>query len=71
MEGTEEELQENNVNENTEDVQETEEIQYTNDEISLADIHNDLGFIACFLIFFTLVIILNYIYKFFNMIFRF
>ena len=69
MEATEEELLENNVNENTEDVQETEEIQYTNDEISFADIHSDLGIITCFLIFFTIVIILKYIYKFFNMIF--
>ena len=34
-------------------------------------IHNDLGYICCFLIVFTLVIILNYIYKFFNMLFRF
>jgi len=34
-------------------------------------IHNDLGIICCFLIFYVLVIILKYIYKFFNMIFQF
>lgn len=34
-------------------------------------IHTDLGYIVCFLIFFVLVIILKYIYKFFDMIFRF
>ena len=58
--------------ENTEEVQETEEVQYTEDElISLNTIHNDLSIIACFLIFFTIVIILKYIYKFLNMIFQF
>lgn len=34
-------------------------------------IHTDLGYIACFLIFFTIVIILYFIYKFFDMIFKF
>jgi len=34
-------------------------------------IHNDLGCIVCFLIFFVVVIILKYIYKFFDMIFHF
>ena len=34
-------------------------------------IHTDLGVIACFLIFFTIIIILYFIYKFFDMIFRF
>lgn len=37
----------------------------------LSQIHNDLGFIACFIIFFTLVIILKYTYKFFDMIFKY
>ena len=59
--------------ENTEEVQETQEntIQETQDTINFADIHNDLGIICCFLIFFTLVIILKYSYKFFDMIFQF
>lgn len=34
-------------------------------------IHTDLGYIICFLVFFVLVIILKYIYKFFDMIFKF
>lgn len=34
-------------------------------------IHTDLGYIVCFLIFFVLVIILKYIYKFFDMLFKF
>ena len=71
MEGTEENTNSINEYENTEEVQETQEFQETQEEISLADIHQDLGIIACFLIFFTLVIILKYIYKFFNMIFQF
>lgn len=37
----------------------------------LKNIHNDLGIITCFIVFFTLVIILKYAYKFFNMIFNF
>lgn len=55
----------------TEESQETEElIEYTNDEM-LKQIHYDLSIITCFLVFFTIVIILKYIYKFFNMIFQF
>lgn len=34
-------------------------------------IHQDLGVLCCFLIFFVLVIILHYTYKFFDMIFKF
>lgn len=34
-------------------------------------IHTDLGYIVCFLVFFVVVIILKYIYKFFDMIFKF
>lgn len=34
-------------------------------------IHNDLGVIACLLIFFVVIIILKYIYKFFDMLFHF
>lgn len=51
----------------TQEVQETEEP--TN--ININTIHNDLSVIVCFLVFFTLVIILKYIYKFFNMMFQF
>ena len=42
--------------ENTEEVQETQEntIQETEDSINFADIHNDLGIICCFLIFFCI-----------------
>lgn len=38
-------------------------------EDMLNTIHTDLGFICCFLVFFVLVILLRYIYKFFNMFF--
>lgn len=55
----------------TENSQETETIQITEDITVLNEIHNDLGMICCFLIFFTLVIILKYAYKFFNMVFNF
>ena len=65
MEETEENVVVTNEYENTEEYQEVEEI------VTLKEIHHDLGIIACFLIFFTLVIILKYIYKFFNMIFQF
>ena len=56
-----------------EQVQETQEIQETEEPVNvdIKTIHTDLSVIACFLVFFTLVIILKYIYKFFNMIFQF
>lgn len=56
-----------------EQVQETQEIQETEEPVivDINTIHTDLSVIACFLVFFTLVIILKYIYKFFNMIFQF
>lgn len=67
-----------NVLENVEDIQEIETItettevtEVTEDNTILTDIHNDLGLICCFLVFFTLVIILKYAYKFFNMVFKF
>lgn len=37
----------------------------------LSLIHNDLGCIASFLVFFTLVILMYFIYKFFDMMFKF
>lgn len=56
-----------------EQVQETQEIQETEEpvNVNINIIHTDLSVITCFLVFFTLVIILKYIYKFFNMIFQF
>lgn len=56
-----------------EQVESTEEIQDTNEIVNskLDTIHSDLGIITCFLVFFTIVIILKYAYKFFNMIFQF
>lgn len=55
--------------ETTEEILEiTEEIENTTD---INVIHNDLSIIVCFLVFFTLVIILKYSYKFFNMIFKY
>lgn len=44
----------------------------TTDNIEiLQQIHNDLGIMTCFIVFITLVIILKYTYKFFNMLFNF
>ena len=37
----------------------------------LQQIHTDLGVIASFLIFFVLIIIMYFIYKFFDMMFKF
>lgn len=59
------------------DTENTEVIEYTTEASELTEvellqqIHNDLGIITCFIIFFVLVIILKYAYKFFNMIFQF
>lgn len=80
LESTNEEIEETEETEEkeieeTEEFLSTEEGQVTSETISYTDnellnlIHNDLGIITCFLIFFVLVIILKYIYKFFNMIF--
>lgn len=57
-------------NETTENilVEETTNI-ITYDE-QLNQIHNDLGFICCFLVFFVLFILLKYAYKFFDMFFK-
>lgn len=65
MEGVED-IQELETNTET-----TEVTRVTEDNTILTDIHNDLGLICCFLVFFTLVIILKYAYKFFNMVFNF
>lgn len=37
----------------------------------LEQIHQDLGFICCFLVVFTLIILLKYAYKFFDVFFKF
>ena len=54
----------NDITENTTTYTEQQE-----NVISIQDIHNDLGIITSFLIFFVLVILLKYVYKFFNMFF--
>lgn len=57
--------------ENTEVIENTNEVVNVDYSEKLDTIHEDLGIIACFLVFFTIVIILKYSYKFFNMIFQF
>lgn len=42
-----------------------------NEVVLLQNVHNDLSVIACFLVFFTLVIILYFGYKFFDMMWKF
>lgn len=56
----------NNVSDNSTTTNTASTTQY---EEMLTTIHTDLGFICSFLVFFTLVILLRYIYKFFNMFF--
>lgn len=64
-------LQENGISQENEIIQENViENNSTNIDV-LDNIHNDLGIIICFFVFITLVIILKYTYKFFNMIFNF
>ena len=61
-----------NQEENTEtnDVIEVETITISYDE-KLDLIHEDLGFRCCFLIIFVIVILLKYIYKFFDIFFKY
>jgi len=60
------------ITENTEEeINEYTEGEYTTELEVMQQIHYDLGIICCFLIFFTIVIILKNIYKFFNIIFTF
>lgn len=61
----------NEQTENSVDNTENVTIQEVSTDTQLEQIHNDLGIIVSFLIFFTLVIILKYSYKFFNMIFKY
>ncbi len=44
-------------------------IEQQENVITLQEIHNDLGIITSFIIFFVLVVLLKYAYKFFNMFF--
>ena len=62
----ENEILNENVVENT--IAGTETVDNTLIE-NIQVIHDDLGLICSFLIFFTLVILLKYVYKFFNMFF--
>lgn len=59
------------TNENTAEV--AQESTINNDVIieKLDMIHEDLGFICSFLIIFTIIGLLQYIYKFFNMFFKY
>ena len=65
----ENEIVENEVieNETTETIV-VEDISYNE---QLSQIHTDLRLIICFIIFFVLVILLKYTYKFFDMCFKF
>lgn len=62
---TENEITENEVEENT------NTIILVDNNISdqITQVHEDLGIVTSFLIFFSLIIILRYVYKFFNMFF--
>lgn len=62
-------MEENEVlgNETTENIT-VENVSY--DE-QLQQIHTDLSLIICFIIFFVLVVLLKYVYKFFDMCFKF
>lgn len=68
-----EDINENEVSNEVEYNSTTENtITYTEQQdnvITLQDIHNDFGIITSFLVFFVLVILLKYSYKFFNMFF--
>ena len=64
-------MEENTVLNETTDNTENVIIQDDSVNEQLSQIHEDLGLITCFIIFFVLVIILKYAYKFFDMIFKF
>ena len=61
----------NEQTENSVDTTENVTVQEVSTDIQLEQIHNDLGIIVSFLIFFTLVIVLRYSFKFFDMIFKY
>lgn len=59
---------ENEVNNTTQNITvEVVQDETTNEQLNL--IHNDLGFICSFIIFFVLVLLLKYAYKFFDIFF--
>lgn len=57
----------NEIVENTE----SSTVQDTSINEQLTQIHEDLGVIASIIIFFVVVVLLRYAYKFFDMIFKF
>ena len=60
---------ENEVNDTIQNITvEVVQDEYTKEQLNL--IHNDLGFICSFTIFFVLVVLLKYSYKFFDMFFQ-
>ena len=59
---------ENEVNNTTQNIT-VEVVQDENTIEQLNLIHNDLGFICSFIIFFVLVVLLKYSYKFFDIFF--
>lgn len=77
------EKNENVINTLSENIMTDENINNTVENTVIADdnttlnddkldlIHQDLGFIICFIVFFVLVILLKYAYKFFDMVFQF
>lgn len=58
---------ENEVNNTTQNITVVVQDDIINEQLSL--IHNDLGFICSFIIFFVLVVLLKYAYKFFDIFF--
>lgn len=57
-------------NETTENILVEETTNTITYDEQLNQIHNDLGFICCFLVFFVLVVLLKYAYKLFDMFFK-
>lgn len=57
-------------NETTENILVEETTNTITYDEQLNQIHNDLGFICSFLVFFVLVILLKYAYKLFDMFFK-
>lgn len=58
---------ENELNNTTQNITVVVQDDNINEQLSL--IHNDLGFICSFIIFFVLVVLLKYAYKFFDIFF--
>ena len=58
---------ENELNNTTQNITVVVQDETTSEQLTL--IHNDLGFICSFIIFFVLVVLLKYSYKFFDIFF--